>query len=298
MKTLSNMKRKDVSDSEIEQAMRPILQELSRTFIKRAPSKTQTPETGKNSKKTSVKQRSSKSGKQAANSSQNCGGSASVRQQENKARGISKEELDYLKSILEYPNLGVTARGRKLFGFSADKMTKLKNNLAAKELIKEFSVDLGKAFGGRVKMLKLTEQGYKAIDKEPPAPFPKSQGSFEHIWWQVHIAHDYAKRGYRANIERPLNGKPADVGVSNGKELVAVEVELTPKNVIYNFKADIDAGFSRVIIACKNQRVRQEANRQIESFVKNNPSYSGKHKIILLHDFPFVMELMKEVRGE
>ena len=147
-------------------------------------------------------------------------------------------------------------------------------------------------------MLKLTEKGNKVIGKQMKGPFPNGNESLEHLWWKVHIANDYAQKGHRVNIEKILNNKPADVCVTTRDELVAVEVELTPKNVVYNLKADIDAGFSRVIVACKNTTVKKEAEKQIKVFVKNNPSYEGRYKIYLLKDYPFVKKMMKEVRGE
>ena len=147
-------------------------------------------------------------------------------------------------------------------------------------------------------MLQLTEKGNKVIGKQMKGPFPNGNESLEHLWWKVHLANDYAQRGYRVNIERMLNGKAADVCVSTNSELVAVEVELSLRNVVYNLKADIDAGFSRVIVACKNTTVMKQAEKQIKVFVKNNSSYEGRYKIYILKDYPFVKRMMKEVRGE
>jgi hypothetical protein len=282
-------KKKDVTDSEIEQAMKPVLADLSRHLVKREIVKEEEPEQPKQKKKKPGRRGSRKSGQRRGN--------ASGSQGDSEQKAISDDERGYMESIIDEPNLSVTARAKRL-GLSADKSTKLRNGLIAKALVHEFSVDLGMEFGGRVKMLRLTDDGYKALGETPPKPLPKSQGSLEHIWWQVHIANDYAERGYRANIERQINGKAADVGVSNGKEIVAVEVELSPKNVVYNLKADIDAGFSRVIVACKNQRIKNESERQIKSFIETNPSYEGKYKVVLLKEFPFVRKLFKEIRGE
>lgn len=282
-------KKKDVTDSEIAISMKPVLADLSKYLVKRVPTKRDEPEQPKQKKKKPGRRGGKKPGRQQT--------SASGRQGNSEQTALSENERGYVESIIAEPNLGVTARAKR-FGLSADKSTKLKNGLIAKSLIDDFSVDLGREFGGRVKMLRLTDDGYKALGKKPPEKPSPQQGSLEHIWWQVHIAHDYAERGYRANIERQLNGKSADIGVSNGAETVAVEVELYPKNVVYNLRADIDAGFSRVIVACKNKRVKDEAKRQINSFIENNPSYEGKYKVVLLKDFPFVKKLFKEIRGE
>lgn len=283
--------KKDLTDFEIEQAQRGLMEQLKKGFVKREPLRFELTQSAK------PKRKKKKPGRRGGSKSGHLKGSTSGRQGNNEQTALSENERGYMESIIAEPNLGVTARAKR-FGLSADKSTKLKNGLIEKSLIDEFSVDLGREFGGRVKMLQLTPDGHKVLGKRPPEKPSPQQGSLEHIWWQVHIAHDYAERGYRANIERQLNGKAADIGVSNGTEIVAVEVELSPKNVVYNLKADIDAGFNRVIVACKNKRVKDEAERQINSFIENNPSYEGKYKVVLLKDFPFVKKLFKEIRGE
>lgn len=260
------MYRKDVTNEEIEIAMQPVLDELSRFLVPRVKLE----EDKKNHSKEKPKEEIN----------------------------ISEEEKEYLKSILEHPNLSVTARGEKLFGFSADKRTRIKKNLLDKKLILEFSVDLGSDFGGRVKLLRLTEQGYKLLGEKPPLSTNFSKrGSLEHIWWQEFIAQDYLARDYKAIIEKELNGKAADIGIIAENETVAVEVELSPKNAITNFKQDIDAGFTRTIIACKNYQVKKQIQNKVNSFIAENPIYKGKEKIILLTDFPFVKKLNNEIRG-
>ena len=212
---------------------------------------------------------------------------------------LSDEEREYLKSIIEYPNRSVTARGEKLFGFSADKRTRIKRNLLDKKLIDEFTVGLGRPFGGRVKLLRLTDKAYDILGKKPVKKDPGllQRRSSEHIWWQEHIARDYSARGYQAIIEKQMNGKSADIGVVKNNEVVAVEVELSPKNAITNLKQNIDAGFTRTIIACKNKSTKKEIETKLTSFFKKNLTYQDKATVILLTDFPFVKKLFQEIRG-
>ena len=79
---------------------------------------------------------------------------------------------------------------------------------------------------------------------------------------------------------------------------VAVEIELSPKNAVTNFRQDIDAGFTRTIIACKNIRVKKEIENKITSFIEKNPVYAEKARIILLSQYPFLKKLSSEIRGE
>lgn len=261
--------RKDITDEEISREMQPVLKELEKFLVPRVKPENETTET-ENSEK----------------------------EKNDENMNLTDEEKDYMKSIIEHPSLSVTARGEKLFGFSADKRTRLKNNLINKKLIVEFSVDLGPEFGGRVKMLRLTEKGYKAIDEKPLTQTEYSnRPSLEHICWQELIARDYTEKGYKAVIEKKLKGKSADIGVIKDNEIVAVEVELTPKNAITNLKQNIDAGFTRTIIACRNRKVKKETEKKLNAFLEENPQYKDRAEVILLTDFPFVKKIHKIIRG-
>lgn len=294
--------KKDLTDFEIEQAQQGLMEQLRKGFVKREPLRFETAQKTKPKKRKPKNrgQRKSASDNQGScvSANQHNGNQTTTTQESNELQAeLTSEEQEYMASILEHPNMGVTARREKIFGWSADKGTRLKNGLIDKGLIDEFSVDLGKAFGGRVKMLRLTERGYKALGITPPESLSPRQGSFEHIWWQVQIANDYAQRGYTANIEKVLRSKSADIGVSNGKEWVAVEVELSPRTALSNFRQNIDAGFARTIIACKNAKVKKQVEATLDSFLERNPSYKGKGTVMLLADFPFVKQLHKEIRG-
>jgi len=290
------MARKNVTDSEIEAVMKPVHASLAKYLVKRQQVQDEEPEqTKKKPKKKSGRQRSGNSANRGGSVSANPEGGVSGGQDSGQTT-LSEEERDYLQNVYEFPNLCLTGRKEKL-ALSADKSTRVKNSLVGNGLVVEFSVDLGKDFGGRVKMLMLTKKGYEVMGETGENDFSPKQGSFEHTWWQTYIARDYAQRKFKANIERVLNGKSADVGVQRGNEIVAVEVELTPKNALHNFKADIDAGFARVILACKNQNVKNQVEKKVNAFIKDNPRYEGKARIILLNEFPFVKDLKKEIRG-
>lgn len=265
--------KKDVTDEEISIAMKPFYREIQQFLVprvKRAENTRKNPPRSKQHKKSAKK----------------------------KQMTITQEEKEYTESIFDYPNLNLTARG-ELLGFSSDKRTRIKNNLIKNQMIIEFSVDLGRETGGRVKLLKLTDDGYRVLGEKPPQKIKgiSKRGSLEHIWWQECIAQDYNKKGYKAIIEKELNGKCADIGVIKGGEIVAVEVELSPKNAVTNFKQNMEVGFSRTIIACKNYLVKKETEKKILRFIEKHPHYTGKAKIILLKDFPFVKNLRKEIRG-
>jgi hypothetical protein len=286
---------------EIEISQAGLMAELRKGFVNREPLRFE-PEyksTNKKKKKTGQGRRKSQAhqGRQADKHSGSQGGSTSNGQARNQAVSITDEERDYLNSIIEHSNCSVSNRGKSLFGFSSNKSNAIKKDLIQNRLIQEFSVSLGRAFGGTVKMLRLTLKGYLALGIKPPKQYSKLQGSLEHIWWQENIAMDYRGKGYKAIIEQELNEKAVDVGVEKNNELVAVEIELTPNNAVYNFRADIDVGFSRVFIACKNNNVKRIIEKQLQIFLANNIAYMSKSKVVLLSEFPFVKKLHNEIKG-
>ena len=284
------MKKKDVTDSEIEQLMRPVLQELSRHLVKREPIEEDEPQQAKKKKpkKKSRMQGGRKSGTQ--------GGNVSGRQGDSEHIVISEEEKDCLVSVFENPIYNLSAHRNRL-AYSADKFSNVKTELLNSGLVDEFSVDLGKDFGGRVKMLSLTDKGYKALNKKQPKKPSSRQGSLEHQFWANQIEIFYRQNGFKASLERTLNGKAADVGIQKNGEVFAVEIELSPKNCLYNFKTDIDAGFAKVIVACKNQNVKNQSEKMINAFMVENPEYEGKAKIMMLNEFSFTKSLGRKIRG-
>jgi len=62
--------------------------------------------------------------------------------------------------------------------------------------------------------------------------------------------------GYKATIEKEVNGKNVDVVLEKDKESIAVEIAVTDKHEIVNVRKDIfKAGFSKVVIIGKDKNV-------------------------------------------
>ena len=299
---------KDLTDFEIEQSQRSLMEELRKGFVKHEPMQFEHEYAAKPKPK-AKKRKKAKQGNQVHQGQDGYQGTQANTQSSEQVSNASSDQggqdnaahmieggIDYLSNVYTEPNLSLQARGIKL-GLSADKRTAIKNDLVGNGFVIEFSVDLGKEFGGRVKMLKLTEKGYQVLGKTAPKQNKSRQGSLEHQWWQLNIAKNYLSKGYKAIIEYELNGKSADIGVLKNGELVAVEIELSPNTAMHNFRADMEAGFSRVVMGCKNARVKKQVETQLLSFISDNPSYVGKARIVKLNDFPFVKQLYKEIKG-
>jgi hypothetical protein len=211
-------------------------------------------------------------------------------------RQINKEkyprlnEKEYMESVHANPHYSVTRHGQTL-GLSSYMMDKLKKSLIEKGLIEEFSINLGKEFGGTVKFLELTNAGHKILGKKPKDK-PARQCSQEHWWWQRQIHTYYANKGYRSESEMLRGSKRADVGVIHNCKTLAIEVELSAKNVVANVKEDLANGFDSVRVACRDAAVKQEAEKALHSW-QGYAALEEKIEVCLLSDFGFIKGLKK-----
>jgi len=200
----------------------------------------------------------------------------------------TEEETEYLASVHAKPYLTITGR-RDWLGLSTDQANRIKKVLLEKLVIEEVALNLGPKVGGSVKLLMLTEQGHTAVDKKPNWKRPKNV-SAEHWWWQRRATEWYRALGHQAHIEMRLGNKRADVGVRIGDQTLALEIELSAGNAVRNIKADLGAGFDRVLIACCNNRVKKAIfDRMAKALTEEE---NKKTKLILLTDFSFVTEII------
>ncbi len=192
--------------------------------------------------------------------------------------------------VMEKPNLTIVGR-RDFLGWSTDKANKTKRALLQKELISEFSINLGTRTGGTVKLLELTDAGFAILDKTPRKKRP-GKCSAEHWFYQRELADLYRSRGYCVRIEHNLNGARADLGVEKDGKLIAIEVAISPANEVRNVQKDLAAGFSKVLIACKTTAVKKAVLARL-----NESAISHKNvKLMLLSEFPFPEDLLKPNR--
>lgn len=256
--------KKDVSDEEIAFLMKPHIEKLKGFTIRyRRLKGAEQEENNKTTKKTEEKK------------------------QQNKEEGLSQEDREYSESIVEKPNLSITQR-RDFLGLSTYRNDQRKKALIEKGLVEEFSLNLGFQTRGNVKLLELTEKGYQALGKKAPGK-RKFPCSAEHWWWQRNIHAFYRKQGFEAEIEKEMNGIRADVAFQKGEGWIAVEVGLSPKNEPVNARQDLEAGFSQVLLALKDSKVKVAVEKRVSEFLPEE--MLKRVKLILLSDFSFVREM-------
>ena len=183
-------------------------------------------------------------------------------QLESRAAGkfrLSSQAEQYLKDILRDPDIPFTTRGDR-FGYTAHMTNKVKNELISKGLVNQYEVNLGRVN----KLLEITEAGYAYLKVEPRKQ--RGKGSSEHKYWQRRIrCHYQDSLGLKAKIEGHRNKKLVDLSVTeeDGK-LLAVEIAITAKNEIRNIREDLNVGFDKVMVACRNKKVKQQVDKKIE----------------------------------
>lgn len=258
-----------VTDFEVEAHMRPHLNSLMSLVVPRKPK----PQGGHDRQNGKV---AKQQGMESCDEKELC---------------LSPEKVAFLEDVLEYPNDSVTQRQERL-GLSTYMNAQIKTQLSKLGLIQEFTVNLGVVTKGIIKLAMLTQKGFQMLGK----PIPKARSyscSHEHYWWQNNLHQHFKELGLMPVIEMNLNGKRVDVGfVENGLN-VAVEVAITPKNEVLNCKKDFEAGFNKVIVGCKNVKVRQVVQEKFRNAL--SAEQLRNTEVVLLSDFPFLKKMVRKL---
>ena len=216
------------------------------------------------------------------------------KQEKAKAEQLDQSVINFLRSIYDRPLLSTTAR-RDDIGETSDGFGRLKRICLDRKLTEDFSVNLGSNAGGNVKQLALTERGYRALGKKPGS-LPPANVSREHHFWQRHIHRYLEQDGHKAEIEKCLAGKCADIGLLKSDGWHAFEVVMSgSNNEVVNVKRNISSGFMSTAIGCRNKTVLRAVNIKLSAHLSD--SQKQKVTVKLLSELWFVPRLVKEISG-
>jgi hypothetical protein len=166
---------------------------------------------------------------------------------------------------------------------------KAQNELLKNNLVKVVKITTSKKGGMRSKFFEITPEGEALVGKQNLGP---GKGSFEHIYYQNLIKLDYEARGLEAEIEMNLGGKNADVGVRTEAGIEAVEVAISPEHETENIEKDLEAGFIKVKVVCKDKKVRSSIEKAVNK--RFSEEIRQKTSITLISDyFPNIPALMR-----
>lgn len=241
--------KKDVSEEELESHMSSFIPELSFSpaeYEKPEPEKATKDEirteTQTRTKKEPEKEREEKKEKAEAE--------------------IPQDEKAFLMDVYLKPYFSITQHYQNL-DLSAGKGNGIIKKLIRKQLCNIQEINLG-GRGGLTKFPVLTELGYNAIGMQEKKHIGRGAG-FEHEFWQNKLTEALKNQGYKAEIEKNLNNKFLDVGVETEKGIIAIEIAITSEHERENITKDREAGCAIVIIACKNDKIRQEVEKIAKS---------------------------------
>jgi len=170
----------------------------------------------------------------------------------------------------------------KLAGLSAGTGSRVAKQCVKNGYIKMARVSWGR---GRPRYPVLTKKGYQFLGIKENKFFCKGAGD-EHKVAQSQIAELFSKTNAGSvSIELNRNNKFIDVGVvsNDGGKVLAIEIEMSSANIAQNIKKDInDAKALFVIVACKNEKVKNQAEKIVADLPKE---LSSRTEICLIGDF-------------
>ncbi|RJX20079.1 MAG: DUF87 domain-containing protein [Desulforudis sp.] len=186
--------------------------------------------------------------------------------------------IKILTNIRDHPFIDQKTRIQMLGLPSSSSTTdKFFKELVAREFVIIHRIGLGRGRSTRV-LYEITDKGKKfaSMDKVEI----KGKGSFKHKFWQHTIKKYYEDQGYKAEIEKLYGSKNVDVGFTQDGKRVAVEVELTPDNLIENIEKDLDVGCDNIIIVAPNRKAINKYKNLIYPFIISATAINIEFKIL------------------
>jgi hypothetical protein len=164
---------------------------------------------------------------------------------------LTTQERNFLMDVWHNQTSSVIERYSRL-SFSSYFGDKLQNSLLDSDFISYSLVILPR---GRIKILKLTEKGKKALGINPGES--DRHGGPEHKYWIRRISDHLQANGYGVAEEVPVGeGRAVDLVATRDGEQIALEIETGKSDVIANIKKCLDAGLNKVVVAATSVRVR------------------------------------------
>ena len=173
--------------------------------------------------------------------------------------------------------MDVTERYKELGYTSTAIANKVQNELIGKGFIEKVIVNRGYK-KGNITLFQITPKGmeFARIDKiEIPG-----KGGLEHKYWQHIIREHYAKLGWHAVIEQNFAGKNVDVSLEKFKEDTwAVEIELTPENLIANVEKDSKA-VDRILVCVKSEKAKKSYEEKLREIFDDETMKKVEFKVL------------------
>ncbi|MCA9442402.1 MAG: hypothetical protein KC964_16485, partial [Candidatus Omnitrophica bacterium] len=182
--------------------------------------------------------------------------------------------------VLNRPFLSKTVRLNNVSGFAYKKAEETASKCVHLGYLKEHSISFGKR-GGQFIAYEVTDKGFLFVT-QPKWSLP-GKGEFPHKFAQHEVAKKVKDWNLRPEIELCFRGKNVDVGVDTGSDFVAIEIQMCSETTSSNVKADLDRGFTLVIVLACSAKSRSALDKKVYSDLGS--SYHAKTRFMTISQF-------------
>jgi len=164
---------------------------------------------------------------------------------------LTTQEREFLMDVWQHPASSVTERYRRL-SFSSRRGSVLQSSLVSRSFLSFHPVSL---LRGRIKSLRLTKQGRKALGMSNGES--DRYGGAEHQYWVHRVAEHLGNVGYAVRTEHPVGGgKTIDIAAERGGKRIAFEIETGKSDAAANVRKCLDAGMDKVVVVATSKAVQ------------------------------------------
>ena len=168
---------------------------------------------------------------------------------------LDQDAFTFLEDVIEHQDDGVRTRYKRL-GLSADKGTRLKNQLIENGILEEQEVKVGRT---RKILLRITHGARTKLGLNKNL----GRGSIVHEYWKRFYAAHFKDEGYHVELEAPRQEGRVDVLARKCAESIAVEIETGKSDVVWNVKQNLLSGFRRVLVVATDDKALEKVERQL-----------------------------------
>lgn len=191
---------------------------------------------------------------------------------DSKQDGITGVGTRLLEDVMAFPTTGIQERRARL-GFSVRMLYFLISSLLDKGLLSSSSVSTPK---GRVRILRLTAAGARALGQEGNPIGPMRNESVEHWYWKLRVAELIRRRGYLVEIEKD----GADLAVQTPGKRFAIEIETGKSDVEANILRNLKNGYDKVLVVWLHGEPKPQPEDRVDSvrlseFLQSPPDFTG-----------------------
>lgn len=174
---------------------------------------------------------------------------------------FSTDDMKFLSLLCAQPYKLMLTEAFEKLELSAGKGSRIKKKLEEKGLIQIIEVFKGR--GGKKLFPVLLSDGYKLLNMEEPKFEGKGCGH-EHVLYQHLFKEHFIE--FSPVIELIRGNKSIDVACEIDGKLIAFEIAMTASHERINLEKDVAlAGAYRVVIGCRDEKVKEQVVKEISS---------------------------------